>query len=93
MTSRGQCPRVCVLVNVFTPPPPPFRKSSIRAWYDITLPQQVMGSVYCAPCLIVPHLPLNHNNMKQLYISHHPCLMHQRISSGLLVVFEGSGNL
>ena len=33
MTSRGQCPtpRGCVLVNVFTPPPP-FRKSCIRAW-------------------------------------------------------------
>ena len=61
MTSRGQCPRGWVLVNVFTPPPPPFRKSCIRAWIGTPppqsftlfrpLPKSILILVFCmVPC-------------------------------------------
>ena len=47
MTSRGQCPKGGggVLVNVLTPPPP-FRKSCIRAWprpIDLYLSLRLVG--------------------------------------------------
>ena len=38
MTSRGQCPRVVVLVNVFTPPPPSGNPVSAPGAHEFAAP-------------------------------------------------------